>query len=119
MRQRYSVTTLTYSKLSQVDAAQLVSFHSTSKGLIGECGQRGGYMEFVGFSSATLAQFNKVAATSLSSNTIGQIFVGLMVCQKSPMSLKRALYCRERDLLTPNARAKVKGPRAGELNPKP
>jgi alanine transaminase len=24
-----------------LDAAQLVSFHSTSKGLIGECGQRG------------------------------------------------------------------------------
>lgn len=24
---------------------QLVSFHSTSKGLIGECGRRGGYME--------------------------------------------------------------------------
>jgi alanine transaminase len=27
---------------------QLVSFHSTSKGLIGECGRRGGYMEMVG-----------------------------------------------------------------------
>ena len=24
---------------------QLVSFHSTSKGLMGECGRRGGYME--------------------------------------------------------------------------
>lgn len=24
---------------------ELVSFHSTSKGLIGECGRRGGYME--------------------------------------------------------------------------
>eukprot|EP00439_Symbiodinium_sp_Y106_P006454 s7321_g1.t1 len=27
---------------------QLISFHSTSKGIIGECGQRGGYMEYVG-----------------------------------------------------------------------
>jgi alanine transaminase len=61
------------------DDVQLVSFHSTSKGLIGECGQRGGYMEYVGFSDRTLSVFTKVAATSLSSNTLGQVFVGLMV----------------------------------------
>ena len=36
-------------------------------------------MEMVGFSAGTLAQMSKVAATSLSSNTIGQVFVGLMV----------------------------------------
>merc|ERR1712083_1077977 len=36
-------------------------------------------MEFVGFSERTLALFTKVAATSLSSNTLGQIFCGLMV----------------------------------------
>lgn len=58
---------------------QLISFHSTSKGIIGECGQRGGYMEYVGFSDMVLTQFTKMAATSLSSNTLGQIFVGLMV----------------------------------------
>lgn len=58
---------------------QLISFHSTSKGVIGECGQRGGYMEFVGFSDAVLGQFTKMAATSLSSGTLSQIFVGLMV----------------------------------------
>jgi aspartate/methionine/tyrosine aminotransferase len=28
---------------------QLVSFHSTSKGLIGECGRRGGYMVSINF----------------------------------------------------------------------
>ena len=27
------------------ESLELVSFHSTSKGLIGECGRRGGYME--------------------------------------------------------------------------
>eukprot|EP00929_Paragymnodinium_shiwhaense_P019606 TRINITY_DN13311_c0_g1_i1.p1 TRINITY_DN13311_c0_g1~~TRINITY_DN13311_c0_g1_i1.p1 ORF type:complete len:544 (-),score=81.56 TRINITY_DN13311_c0_g1_i1:296-1834(-) len=59
--------------------AQLISFHSTSKGIIGECGQRGGYMEFVGFSDRVMAQFTKMAATSLSSSTLSQIFVGLMV----------------------------------------
>ena len=33
------------------DSFELVSFHSTSKGIIGECGRRGGYMELCGFDS--------------------------------------------------------------------
>jgi len=66
-------------KPDEFSDAQLISFHSTSKGIIGECGQRGGYMEFVGFSDRVMAQFTKMAATSLSSGTLSQIFVGLMV----------------------------------------
>jgi len=31
----------------EYDSFELVSFHSTSKGIIGECGRRGGYMELV------------------------------------------------------------------------
>jgi len=58
---------------------QLMSFHSTSKGIIGECGQRGGYTEFVGIPKDVMAMFTKVASTSLSSNTMGQVFVGMMV----------------------------------------
>jgi hypothetical protein len=30
-------------------ALQLISFHSTSKGFLGECGLRGGYFEMLGF----------------------------------------------------------------------
>ena len=36
------------------DSFELVSFHSTSKGIIGECGRRGGYMELCGFDSKVL-----------------------------------------------------------------
>jgi alanine transaminase len=61
------------------DSVQLMSFHSTSKGIIGECGLRGGYTEFVGMSDSVMSLFVKVASTSLSSNTMGQIMVGLMV----------------------------------------
>ncbi len=32
----------------EYDEFELVSFHSTSKGMIGECGRRGGYMEMCG-----------------------------------------------------------------------
>ncbi|CAK9103425.1 Probable alanine aminotransferase [Durusdinium trenchii] len=74
---------------------QLISFHSTSKGIIGECGQRGGYMEYVGFSDQVLTQFTKMAATSLSSNTLGQIFVGLMVNPPKPGDPSHELFEKE------------------------
>mgnify|MGYP002817920309 CR=1 FL=1 len=80
---------------AELAAAQLISFHSTSKGLIGECGQRGGYLEMVGFSDATRAQFTKVAATSLSSGTIGQCFVGMMVSGPKEGEPSHALFAQE------------------------
>ena len=61
------------------NSVQLMSFHSTSKGIIGECGMRGGYTELVGMSPGVVDLFVKVASTSLSSNTLGQIMCGLMV----------------------------------------
>uniref|UniRef100_A0A7S0J083 Aminotransferase class I/classII large domain-containing protein n=2 Tax=Calcidiscus leptoporus TaxID=127549 RepID=A0A7S0J083_9EUKA len=80
---------------AELQAAQMISFHSTSKGLIGECGQRGGYLEMVGFSEATLGQFTKVAATSLSSCTIGQVFIGLMVQGPAKGSPSQQLFDQE------------------------
>eukprot|EP00967_Tisochrysis_lutea_P127526 scaffold216995_cov28-Tisochrysis_lutea.AAC.5 len=37
------------SEMSPRPPVQLVSYHSTSKGFLGECGLRGGYYELVGF----------------------------------------------------------------------
>lgn len=58
---------------------QLASLHSTSKGMIGECGQRGGYMELVGFNDSVIAQILKLASISLCPPVIGQALVSLMV----------------------------------------
>jgi alanine transaminase len=58
---------------------QLMSFHSASKGFLGECGLRGGCTEFVGIPNDVLEMFTKMASTSLSSSTIGQICMGLTV----------------------------------------
>jgi alanine transaminase len=63
-------------------AVQLMSFHSVSKGSLGECGLRGGYTEFVGIPDDVVQTFVKMASTSLSSGTLGQICCGLMA--KSP-----------------------------------
>lgn len=58
---------------------ELCSFHSLSKGLLGECGLRGGYMECHNFDKYALEQVYKAKAVNLCSNSIGQIGIGLMV----------------------------------------
>ncbi|CAN3358780.1 hypothetical protein DICA1_F33738 [Diutina catenulata] len=58
---------------------QLASLHSTSKGVSGECGQRGGYMELVGFDPEVEAQIYKLASINLCSVVGGQALVELMV----------------------------------------
>jgi alanine transaminase len=54
---------------------ELVSFHSTSKGIIGECGLRGGYMELDNFDEFVLSQVLKLRSICLCSNAVGQITV--------------------------------------------
>lgn len=58
---------------------QLVSFHSTSKGVIGECGRRGGYMEMHHIDPYVQAQIYKLASSGLCSGIAGQIMTSLMV----------------------------------------
>eukprot|EP01064_Diplonema_japonicum_P004321 TRINITY_DN12802_c0_g2_i1.p1 TRINITY_DN12802_c0_g2~~TRINITY_DN12802_c0_g2_i1.p1 ORF type:complete len:493 (+),score=117.67 TRINITY_DN12802_c0_g2_i1:49-1479(+) len=57
----------------------LASFHSVSKGVIGECGKRGGYMEVHNFDEDIKALLQKLASISLCPNIAGQILVDLMV----------------------------------------
>jgi len=65
--------------LDKDNAIELVSFHSTSKGLFGECGRRGGYMEMMGFDPAIRDQMYKLASSHLCANVPGQIMTSLMV----------------------------------------
>ncbi|SCU86012.1 LANO_0C06392g1_1 [Lachancea nothofagi CBS 11611] len=73
------------------DNVQLVSLHSTSKGVSGECGQRGGYMELVGFSTEVKQVILKLASISLCPVVTGQALVDLMVCppQKGEVSYEK------------------------------
>lgn len=58
---------------------ELISFHSTSKGLLGECGRRGGYFECHNLDRGVMDELFKVASVSLCSNVMGQVMVLLMV----------------------------------------
>lgn len=70
--------------LLEQDAIELVSFHSTSKGLYGECGHRGGYMEVVGFDDKVVGHLYKLASSCLCPNMDGQIMMDLMVRGPEP-----------------------------------
>ena len=58
---------------------ELVSFHSMSKGQIGECGRRGGFFEMVNFDKDAAEQIYKLASIQLCAGIQGQIGIDLMV----------------------------------------
>lgn len=78
---------------------QLASFHSVSKGFLGECGHRGGYMELVGFPDDVRLELYKMLSVSLCSNVDGQVAMSLMVNPPAPGDHSYALYVEERDAI--------------------
>lgn len=58
---------------------ELASFHSVSKGVLGECGLRGGYMEVVNMDQYVNDLIYKLFSVSLCSNIVGQVAVDLMM----------------------------------------
>ncbi|ORX89228.1 PLP-dependent transferase [Basidiobolus meristosporus CBS 931.73] len=76
---------------------ELFSFHSISKGVIGECGRRGGYVECVGIDPHIVEQMYKLASISLCPNVQGQIMVELMVNPPNPGEPSYDLYKKETD----------------------
>lgn len=57
----------------------LISFHSISKGVTGECGRRGGYFECVNVPDETVALLYKMVSVGLCPTVGGQIGVDCMV----------------------------------------
>ena len=78
---------------------ELISFHSVSKGFVGECGHRGGYFELVNFDPAVREQIVKLASVNLCPNTLGQIAVDLMVAPPRAGEPSHAQYRSESDAL--------------------
>ena len=78
------------------EAAQLISFHSTSKGFIGECGLRGGYFELQNVPKDVREQLTKLASISLCSNVVGQFAAGLMVKPPQEGEASFTTYAAER-----------------------
>lgn len=75
----------------------LFSFHSCSKGYLGECGQRAGYMEVRNLPDDARAQITKLQSIILCSNLPGQVLVYLLVSPPEPGDPSYELFRKERD----------------------
>ncbi|KAK1759496.1 mitochondrial putative alanine aminotransferase [Echria macrotheca] len=77
------------------DSIELASLHSVSKGMVGECGHRGGYFELVGFDPEVQAEIYKFVSIMLCAPVIGQCLVDLMVNPPRPGDASYELYQQE------------------------
>eukprot|EP00197_Chlamydomonas_leiostraca_P004497 CAMPEP_0202860566 /NCGR_PEP_ID=MMETSP1391-20130828/2221_1 /ASSEMBLY_ACC=CAM_ASM_000867 /TAXON_ID=1034604 /ORGANISM="Chlamydomonas leiostraca, Strain SAG 11-49" /LENGTH=503 /DNA_ID=CAMNT_0049539759 /DNA_START=129 /DNA_END=1640 /DNA_ORIENTATION=- len=84
------------SDLGLLQRVPLVSLHSISKGFIGECGRRGGYMEVTGFPADVKDQILKLASINLCPNLSGQICCTLMMNPPQPGDPSYDLYIQEK-----------------------
>lgn len=78
---------------------ELASFHSTSKGFVGECGLRGGYVETHNMSTHANEVIYKMMSISLCANTAGQIAVDVMMTPPEAGEDSYAVYKRESDAI--------------------
>lgn len=74
----------------------LFSFHSCSKGFMGECGVRGGYFEFRNVPDDVATQILKLQSISLCANLAGQVATYAMVRPPKPGSPSYELFQKEK-----------------------
>ncbi|KAJ3261593.1 hypothetical protein HK103_005431 [Boothiomyces macroporosus] len=77
------------------ESVQLISFHSISKGLIGECGRRGGYFECANVNQDVKDLLYKMASVSLCPPAQGQVALELMVNPPKPGDASFELFQKE------------------------
>ncbi|XP_063307003.1 alanine aminotransferase 1 isoform X1 [Pelobates fuscus] len=66
------------------DTVEMASFHSTSKGFMGECGFRGGYMEVVNMDPAVKSQLTKLVSVRLCPPVTGQTVLDVVMNPPQP-----------------------------------
>ncbi|CDW58192.1 alanine aminotransferase [Trichuris trichiura] len=76
---------------------ELASFHSASKGYMGECGLRGGYAEIVNMHPEVLTQFKKSISAKLCSSVLGQIAMDCVVKPPAPGEPSYELFAKVTD----------------------
>ncbi|KAM9501906.1 alanine aminotransferase 2-like [Clarias gariepinus] len=74
---------------------ELVSFNSISKTVLGECGLRGGYLEFVNLDPLVIPYIHKFFSTVTWASLGGQIAVDLMLNPPKPNQSSYELYSQE------------------------
>ncbi|XDG06066.1 hypothetical protein ABKA04_005681 [Annulohypoxylon sp. FPYF3050] len=89
------------------DNIELASLHSISKGMVGECGHRGGYFELIGFKPEVEEQIYKFVSITLCAPVIGQCLVELMVNPPQPGEPSYELYDKEYNAIFNNLKTRA------------
>lgn len=97
--------TLNHPNTKLRDELQVASYHSTSKGVIGECGRRGGFMHMMNFPADIVAQMNKLQSIQLCPNVDGQLMTMLMT--DPPTGSSQAKYKAEYNTIATSLRKKA------------
>jgi aspartate/methionine/tyrosine aminotransferase len=87
---------------------EMISFHSVSKGFLGECGIRGGYFELFNIAAEVKAAMYKLASLTLCSNTHGQLSVGLSIRPPTADNESFALYTQEKTSILDSLKRRAK-----------
>ncbi|XP_062987313.1 alanine aminotransferase 1 isoform X2 [Elgaria multicarinata webbii] len=66
------------------ESVELATFHSISKGFVGECGFRGGYMEVINMDPAVQQQLTKLVSVRLCPPVTGQVLLDVVVNRPQP-----------------------------------
>jgi glutamate--glyoxylate aminotransferase len=77
---------------------ELLSFHTVSKGTGGECGLRGGYVEFTNLHPKTIEELYKIASINLSPNGVGQVAMSCLVNPPKPGSPSHEQWQKEKSV---------------------
>jgi aspartate/methionine/tyrosine aminotransferase len=85
----------------------LFSFHSVSKGFLGECGHRGGYVECRNVPDDVMAELAKLQSVYLCANVPGQLAVSVMVAPPRPGDASYASFMAERAGILDGLKAKA------------
>jgi alanine transaminase len=85
----------------------LFTLHSISKGFLGECGHRGGYLELRNVPEDVLQEFVKLQSISLCANLVGQLATYLMVAPPRPGDESYLTYVKERQAVLDSLKHKA------------
>lgn len=87
---------------------ELASFHSASKGYMGECGFRGGYVEVVNMDPAVQQQMLKLMSVRLCPPVPGQALLDMVVSPPEPSDPSFAQFQAEKQAVLAELAAKAK-----------
>lgn len=80
-------------------SVELVSLHSISKGVSGECGRRGGYLEAINFDGEIEDLLQKMASIQLCAPVQGQVGVDLLVSPPPPDAPSHSTFVEESSVI--------------------